>query len=103
MPELSGIIMEINDLRGFGFASGPETGPCVVFTPESLATRLGLHPHGAYVWTGKAVGETPTAAVGTTALPRKSLMIRVSRQHATFALLFMSFVPCSTFFSFRFG
>jgi hypothetical protein len=25
--------MEINDLRGFGFASGPETGPCVVFTP----------------------------------------------------------------------
>jgi hypothetical protein len=45
--------------------------------PESLAMFLGLHQNGAPISDEDAVGGTPTAAVETTALPKKSLMIRV--------------------------
>jgi hypothetical protein len=48
---------------------------CFGWDPKSLATSLRFHPNGVPLWNGIAVGETPTAAVETTALPKKSLRI----------------------------
>ncbi|MGA2556620.1 MAG: glycoside hydrolase N-terminal domain-containing protein, partial [Verrucomicrobiota bacterium] len=45
--------------------------------PESLGTGSRLRPKGDPVWKEDSVGETPTDATGTVALPRKPLMIGV--------------------------
>ncbi|MGA2557938.1 MAG: hypothetical protein ABSG04_16835, partial [Verrucomicrobiota bacterium] len=49
----------------------------MILWPESLAMRSQMHPKGDLVWMVDSVGETPTGATGTVALPRKSLMIGV--------------------------
>jgi hypothetical protein len=46
--------------------------------PESLAMRLLTHRKGGQTRSEDSVGGTPTAAVETTALPKKSLMIEDS-------------------------
>jgi hypothetical protein len=47
---------------------------------------LRTHRKGDLVWTGDSVGGTPTAAVETTALPKKSLMIGSPVSASHFAL-----------------
>ena len=42
---------------------------------ESLAMCSQMHPKGDQVWMVDSVGETPTDATGTVALPGKSLLI----------------------------
>jgi hypothetical protein len=51
---------------------------------ESFAMRWRIHPKSWSVSDGDSAGGTPTAAVEMTALPKKSLMIRVKSSREVF-------------------
>ncbi|HXR07744.1 MAG TPA: excinuclease ABC subunit UvrC [Candidatus Acidoferrum sp.] len=60
---------------GAGGEAGKENRGTAAVSPASLAKRSAMHPKDDVVWREDSVGETPTDATGTVALPGKSLMI----------------------------